>query len=66
MPTVRVGYFAALGEEGECGDVPDIVMRNLVKFGNEGYTGQMRGKARVTAAGWSALGADDQLSFRLL
>jgi hypothetical protein len=41
-----VGYFAALGEEGECGDVPDIVMRNLVRFGNESYTGQMRGKSR--------------------
>lgn len=51
MPTVRVGYFAALGEEGECGDVPDIVRRNLVRFENEGYTGQMRGKSRVTAAG---------------
>lgn len=60
MPTVRVGYFAALGEEGECGDVPDIVMRNLVRFGNESYTGQMRGKSRVTAArGGSALGIDD-------
>lgn len=25
IPTVRVGYFAFVGEEGECGDVPDIL-----------------------------------------
>lgn len=34
IPTVRVGYFAFAGEEGECGDVPDILNDNFeIVFG---------------------------------
>ena len=32
IPTVRVGYFALVGEEGECGDVPDILSDKFERF----------------------------------